>query len=926
MRLLPLFAGLLFWFSRTTVPASSDVDLAPPGCAFQTPDQPGLDAIPPPGGPVAQAGGPITPAVNQPSGAMSGRVVFTSAGHGWAWTGSAWSLGRGVLNEMNEDYGNLDQMSLFACYCFNAGATVVAHRPIGNQTNEVVLDNDSPGVSFAGAWSTSASTVYYGASGAAAPYRFASVSATETATALYVPTIPAEGLYPVYAWALHSANRTNQLYRIRHRGGESGVRLPHHLVGNGWVYLGSYAFRAGSNATSGAVLVSNFVPGAGAGVVVADAIRFGNGMGSINRGGGVSTYPREEECSRYWVQNSLGTGQSSSLYDVSGLSDDSDNVGAPPRMSAEMNRESSGGFFQRVLVSFHSNASGTTPATARGVLGLYNDPTLSTNVAPNSNTPNQRQLALLLAKEINDDLASLSSALEVAWYNRGSSLTYARSDYAFGEINNNSLNGEMDATILEVAFHDNTDDAHLLRDPKARNWIARSACQGLLRYFNQFDAAPLVFLPEPPAGVSARATTNGILVAWSAPVAQAGSGAATGYLVERSADGLGFGQPTGAAGAASTSLLLTNLALDTPWFFRVVATNAGGHSMPSPVVGCRRAANPALRRALVVNAFDRFDRTLNLRQTPTARNYRPPGHDRNTGSMERVLPARVNAFDYLVPHGLALSAAGTPFDSCHSSSVGAALVNLADYGCVVWCCGNESTADETFSIAEQARVSAYAAGGGNLFVSGAEIGWALDRDSGPTSADRAFMRNTLHATLLGNTNDASGVYTFTPAVSALFAGNAAGAFDDGSQGVYAVGYPDVLTPYGPGVTVAATYPGLGRGAAALQYDGSAGGGKVILLGFPFETITSASLRQEMMVDTMRFFRLPTRLTGIEWLSAGQPRLTLVGEPGVTCQIEVSTNLVHWGFLTSAVNTNGTLRLVDATAPSDRRFYRARAMP
>ena len=45
---------------------------------------------------------------------------------------------------MNEDTGNVDQMTMFVYQCFNAGATVVPMRPVGNQTNEVVLDNVDP--------------------------------------------------------------------------------------------------------------------------------------------------------------------------------------------------------------------------------------------------------------------------------------------------------------------------------------------------------------------------------------------------------------------------------------------------------------------------------------------------------------------------------------------------------------------------------------------------------------------------------------------------------------------------------------------------------------------------------------------------------------------------------------------------------------
>jgi hypothetical protein len=218
----------------------------------------------------------------QPSGALSGCVVFIGAGHGWTYantsTNPRWFTQRGVANSMVEDYGNPDQMNLFAEHLWRAGATVVPTRPVGFQTNGVVLDNTSAQVRFTGGWSVASGPVFLGAAGQPA-YRFAAVTAGESATAAYVPNLPAAGDYPVYSWVAHGANRVNQLYRIRHLGGETQVRVPHHRVGNGWVWLGTYRFAAGRSEDAGAVIVSNeAVPRSGAGVVVADAIRFGNGL------------------------------------------------------------------------------------------------------------------------------------------------------------------------------------------------------------------------------------------------------------------------------------------------------------------------------------------------------------------------------------------------------------------------------------------------------------------------------------------------------------------------------------------------------------------------------------------------------------------------------------------------------------------------
>lgn len=233
LRALLSLLGLLAWAANPLAQMPDDAAFHP---FQQSADPPETELIAAPlqsGSALPSARG-FGAAAAQPNGSMTGRIVFTSAGHGWTWTANGWRTQRGVALEMNEDYGNLDQMTLFVAYCFNAGATVVPLRPVGYQTNEVVLDNDSPRVSWDGSWSDSTSGVFFGKAGAV-PYRFAAASQTETALATYTPAIPVAGRYPVYCWAAHGANRIRQLYRIFHTGGETRVRIPHDLVGKGWV-------------------------------------------------------------------------------------------------------------------------------------------------------------------------------------------------------------------------------------------------------------------------------------------------------------------------------------------------------------------------------------------------------------------------------------------------------------------------------------------------------------------------------------------------------------------------------------------------------------------------------------------------------------------------------------------------------------------
>jgi hypothetical protein len=784
---LTILVGCFLAVSPQALRADADADPVAGSLVVQSPDgcernpdgsprAPGVSQ----GRAVKSIAGPVAPAAGGSSGALKGRIVYTHGGHGWTYGygGATWSTQRSPALGILEDAGNQDQMTMFAYYCFNAGATVVPMRPIGHQTNQVVLDNDSAAVTFSGNWTNSLSTVFFGSAGDV-PYKFAAITATETATATYTPSIPVAGFYPVYCWALHGGDRTDQLYRINHTGGQATVRIPHYKVGNGWVYLGTYYFNAGSSSTAGAVIISNLQPSPTVGsYVIADAIRFGNGMGDVMPdpiGAETTTkssYPREDECSRYWVKKSLGQGQSSTIYDVASFDDYSDNVGTPPRMCVEMNREAAGSMFDRVYISFHSNAA---DGTAQGTVGLYN------SVAADA-TPNQLRLAELVGNEIEGDMVARSNEVETVWGKRSPNTYHA--SFSYGEINNQTINNEYDAIEIEVAFHDNIDDANLMLDTKVRNWVARATYQAVIRYFNEFDALPLVFLPEPPSNARAIAdASGGIVISWAAP--GTGGSSTTNYVVYLSTDGYGFGNPV-SVGGTGTTITLTNLAADTDYYFYVASENAAGESLPSETVGCRRASDPNAPKLLFVNSFDRLDRLTNLKENNSVTNW---DEIDNSGSVGRVIPRTVNSYDYVVQHGKAISAYGTAFDSCHRDAVVSDLVAMTNYPVVIWASGNQLT--NIFSSAAQSRVTTFLNGGGNLFASGAEIAWSLDRASGPSAADRAFLNNQLHADLNGDTNNDSGIYTVVPAAGSIFAANGNAIFDSGTKGIYWVDLPDV---------------------------------------------------------------------------------------------------------------------------------------
>jgi hypothetical protein len=777
------------------------------------------------------------------SGALNGKVVFTSPGHGWQWSSG---LGRYATDrpeyQLVEDFGTQDQMTLYADYLLRAGATVVPMRPVGRQINEVVLDNDSAGVTFTGSWSNSAGPDYYDedyGGGEAVGYRFASTTAgAETAVATYTPNIPSAGFYPVYTWVSRSANRTTQLYTINHTGGSTEIRVDHRQVGYGWVYLGTYHFGSGSSSTLGSVEISNSSPVSG--VVIADAIRFGNGMGDFADSGapGPSGYPREDENSYKWIQRMLGVGTTSTEAIGSGTS----NVSAPSNMAEWM---FNGVFGNAVYVGIHSNGTTGDPdtATARGAVGLIDS---------DQGTPNQTNLALFLGRQINQDMQNLPGVFEHNWSTR----TTHTFTSGFGEIDLGS-NAEMDATIIEVAFHDNIQDGALLRDPKARDQIARSMLQGTLEYFDIHGGldAP-TSLPTGPTNVSAVSNASGeVTINWapgpSAPASVHGA-AATGFRIYASVDGYGFDGGTFVAGGGATSATLTGYDPLLPYYFRVVAVNAGGESKPSEVVTALPSGGA--KQVLVVNGFDRFDRT---------QDFAYPYAYTGDGLVDRVWSRYNNSFDYVVQVHSSIHAShpGTHVASASNEAVINGAVNLGDYDSVIWILGEESTVDDTFNATEQALVEAFIAAGGHLFTSGAEIAFDLDSQGGGVS----FFESTLKGNYI---SDDGGTYNVTVPGGSIFAGIPNFSFSNGNAfsqldgQLYNVETPDVINPQA-GAAAALTYSGGTNGTAAIQVQGTGGRGNIVMFGFPFEAITSAARRTDVMREVLDFFVPPVPMPAVD---------------------------------------------------------------
>ncbi|MEM9456648.1 MAG: D-alanyl-D-alanine carboxypeptidase [Myxococcota bacterium] len=189
--------------------------------------------------------------------------------------------------------------------------------------------------------------------------------------------------------------------------------------------------------------------------------------------------------------------------------------------------------------------------------------------------------------------------------------------------------------------------------------------------------------------------------------------------------------------------------------------------------------------------------------------------------------------DFAAVHAHALPADDVGWDVVANEAVAQDHVALEDYDLVIWVLGEESTNDETFSVAEQGLVTDYLDAGGALFVSGAEIGWDLVEQGDP--GDQAFFADVLGAEYLG---DESGTYVVRGEGDWAELGRW-GFFTPGTMDI---GFADRLAPGTGGQQLARYEAGLTGGAVVFREQP----GAVLLLGFPFETIDNAPDRAAMM--------------------------------------------------------------------------------
>jgi hypothetical protein len=253
---------------------------------------------------------------------LAGRHLTVWASHGSYYdiTAARWQWQRPTLFATNED---LFTQTIVVPYLIpmleRAGAVVFTPRERDWQRHEVIVDNDDHHNLFGyqergyrQPWQDTGQKGFAWHAGhyidGENPFEAGTARMSETTTSkskystiIYQPSIPEEGRYAVYvSYQTVEGSIDDAHYTVWHKGEQTEFRVNQLMGGSTWVYLGTFDFDKGCNEWNCVTLTNQSRHRNG--IVTADAVRFGGGMGNIERGGIVSGLPRCLEGARYYCQ------------------------------------------------------------------------------------------------------------------------------------------------------------------------------------------------------------------------------------------------------------------------------------------------------------------------------------------------------------------------------------------------------------------------------------------------------------------------------------------------------------------------------------------------------------------------------------------------------------------------------------------------
>lgn len=736
-----------------------------------------------------------------------------------------------------------------------AGAIVFTPRERDWQKEEVIIDNDGSKnnyieVTKGDKWQTTSKAGFAYHTGTYTdgenPFDEGTARMVKTtgsksrySLATYQPRFRKAGRYAVYvSYQTQENSVTDALYTVWHKGERTQFRVNQQMGGGTWVYLGTFDFDAGYSEFN-RVTISNQSDEKG--VVTTDAVRFGGGMGNIERGGQTSHLPRALEGARYAAQ---WAGMPYKVYSTKeGVNDYADDINVRSLMT---NRLGGGSCYMPTIEGLHvpielSLAIHSDAGFAKDGEGLIGSLSICTTMFHDGKL--NAGISRMASRDFADALLS----------NQTLDLKYKYGQWSRRELFDRNYSEtrlpEVPSAILEVLSHQNFPDMRYGQDPNFRFTLARSIYKTILRYVNDQHGRPFIVTPLAPDNFHIELKKNVAQLSWDAVNdPQEATAKPTGYVVYTAIGDADFDNGTYVRSKTEYEVELEPGML---YHFKVSAINRGGESfttevlsafaMPSAsktvmiVNGFHRVASPAVRNTNEEQGFD-LDEDPGVTYGPTfGWSGRQLNFNRKQMGLENAglgesgdeltgMLIAGNDFNYVMTHAKAIAKTKMyNIVSSTSKAVEMGKVNITRYDAIDLVLGLERNDGysvnlyKTFSSSMQNVLQRYTTHGGALLVSGAYVGTDMTLES-----DQLFLKNVLKTSWGGRSqvqdNKVKGL------------GTEMSYWKELNENHYAATSVDILHPVKPAYTAMQYADGYG---AAIAYRGNY---RLFVMGFPFECI------------------------------------------------------------------------------------------
>lgn len=740
----------------------------------------------------------------------------------------------------------------------NAGAVVFTPRERDWQSNEVIVDNDHPSkngtyIETSRKKQKKVKWQNTGRDGFAnykeiyecvdtpfcagtARYAKAVSSASEEVVAHWMPSIPEEGRYAVYvSYQSFDNSVEDAMYKVYHKGGITEFRVNQKIGGGTWLYLGTFDFDKGEH-DYGMVTLCNRSNDRG--IVTADAVRFGGGMGNVVPSSysspiPASGLPRWAEAAKY---STFWYGFPYSVHTQTfGRDDYKNDINA---RSQAVNYLSGGSIYNPnrkgmrvpldLNIAFHTDAGFSATDEYVGSLSIYRTDFNEGKTGAGLDRYVSRDLASSILTNLTVDLKKYNWQVRQLW-NR---------DY--GE----AREPMSPCCILEMLSHQNFADMRLGYDPHFKFDFSRSVYKSIVKFLATIYDRDYAIQPLPVThfAIDLNDKKKTVTLSWQTqddPLEP--SAKATSYIVYTRRGNQSFDNGTIVKGTSYTMELMPNVV----YSFKVAAVNNGGESFPSEVLSAG-VSNKNTGTVLIVNGFTRLEGPAVI-NTSTEAGFdldtdpgvpygafagycgKQTGWQRSKAGIETSgglgasgneyegTVMMGNTFDYAATHGEAILSTGKhSFTSCSEEALLSGKMAISDYPISDIIYGVQKQFNQrTNSIIEN-----YAKAGGKLIISAANNG----------------------APAIGGI--VSGTIKEKKMKSVTGCGLTFDIYREMNPQSYCVPSPSSLIPNTSAIAIM-TYQNGDFAAIAEQ-------GKYVRLGFPLEAITEGNKINKLMNAFLKF--------------------------------------------------------------------------